>query len=131
VLVWKNVALVATLGTALSTLLLQTGKTPKIVVHTMAGSVVRGNAQNSQHFKTWSLLAMWYKQVTARCAMIGGSLLSEKVLYVAIRLGIKDFRACNGWIMFSNSGTLLCTKPYCGCAALWAFHHWRYAEVNS
>ena len=62
---------------------------------------------------------MWYKQVTARCAMICGSLLREKVLCVAKGLGIKDFRACNGWIsVFKQWHTVVYKTISCVCGTV-------------
>jgi hypothetical protein len=45
-------------------------------------------------------------------AVISGSFLKKKALCIATRLGVKDFRAPNGWSVVSINNTPLCTKPY-------------------
>jgi hypothetical protein len=45
-----------------------------------------------------SLLAMWFKQARGSNAAISGTLLREKALHIATRLGIEDLKASNGWI---------------------------------
>jgi hypothetical protein len=44
------------------------------------------------------LLPAWFKQAKGSSAVISGSLLREKALHIATRLGIEDFKASNGWI---------------------------------
>jgi hypothetical protein len=43
-------------------------------------------------------LATWFKQARGSNAEISGTLLREKVVHIATRLGIEDFKASNGWI---------------------------------
>jgi hypothetical protein len=45
-----------------------------------------------------SLLAMWFKEARGSNAVINGTLLRERALHIATRLGIEDFKASNGWI---------------------------------
>jgi hypothetical protein len=45
-----------------------------------------------------SLLAAWFKQARGSNAVISGTLLKEKALHIATRLGIEDFKASNDWI---------------------------------
>jgi hypothetical protein len=45
-----------------------------------------------------SLLDAWFKQARGSNAVISGSLLREKALHIATRLGIEDFTASTGWI---------------------------------
>jgi hypothetical protein len=42
-------------------------------------------------------LAAW-KQARGSNVVISGTLLREKALHIATRLGIEDFKASNGWI---------------------------------
>jgi hypothetical protein len=44
------------------------------------------------------LLAAWFKQARGSNAVISGTLLRERALDTATRLGIEDFKASNGWI---------------------------------
>jgi hypothetical protein len=44
------------------------------------------------------LLVAWFKQAGGNNAAISGSLLREKALYIATRLGTEDFKASNGRI---------------------------------
>jgi hypothetical protein len=43
-------------------------------------------------------LVAWFKQARGSNPVITGTLLREKALHIATRLGIEDFKACNGWI---------------------------------
>jgi hypothetical protein len=45
-----------------------------------------------------SLLPVWFKQARGSNAVIRGTLLREKALHIATRLGIEDLKASNGWI---------------------------------
>jgi hypothetical protein len=45
-----------------------------------------------------SLLAAWFKRARSSNAVISGTLLREKALHIATRLGIEDLKASNGWI---------------------------------
>jgi hypothetical protein len=43
------------------------------------------------------LLVSWFEQATGSNAVISGSLLREKALHIATRLGTENFKAYNGW----------------------------------
>jgi hypothetical protein len=43
-------------------------------------------------------LTAWFKQARGSNAITSGTLLREKALHIATRLGIEDFKASNGWI---------------------------------
>jgi hypothetical protein len=43
-----------------------------------------------------SLFATWFNQARGSTAVICGILLREKVLYIATKLGVEDFKASKG-----------------------------------
>jgi hypothetical protein len=43
-------------------------------------------------------LAAWFKQARGSNAVTSGTLLREKALHIATRLGIEFFKASDGWI---------------------------------
>jgi hypothetical protein len=57
----------------------------------------RKNLKQSAFQEQESLLATWFKQARASIAIISDTLLREKTLHIATRLGF-DFKASNGWI---------------------------------
>jgi hypothetical protein len=45
-----------------------------------------------------NLLALWFKQAQQSYVVVSDTLLTEKTLHFAIRSGIEDLEASNGWI---------------------------------
>jgi hypothetical protein len=100
-----HVALAARLGIAPSTLntIVKSRKdTEKRYTQCGRFSDQRKNLKQSPFEELESLLAAWFKQATGSNAVISGTLLREKALHIATRLGIEDFTASNGWINSFN-----------------------------
>jgi hypothetical protein len=96
-----RVALAARLGTAPSTLnttVKSRKDTKKCYAQCGRFSGQRKSLKQSPFEELEGLLATWFKQARGSNAVITGTLLREKVLHIATRLGIEDFKASNGWI---------------------------------
>jgi hypothetical protein len=52
-----------------------------------------------------NLLAVWFKQARCSTAVISDTLLKEKALHIATRLGIEDFKTSNGLIQGFQAAT--------------------------
>jgi hypothetical protein len=100
-LIRKHVALAARLGIAPSTLntIVKIRKdTEKCYTQCGRFSGQRKSLKQSPFEELESLLTAWFKQARGSNAVISGTLLTEKALHIATRLGIEDFKASNGWI---------------------------------
>jgi hypothetical protein len=94
-------ALAARLGTApstLNTIVKSRLDTEKCYAQCGRFSGQRMSLKQSPFEELESLLAAWFKQARGSNVVISGSLLKEKALHIATRLGIEDFKASNGWI---------------------------------
>jgi hypothetical protein len=110
-----HVALAARLGIASSTLntIVKSRKdTEKCCAQCGRFSGQRKSLKQSPFEELESLLAAWFKQGRGSSAVISCTLLREKALHIATRLGIEDFKASNGWISGFKQRTVLCTKLY-------------------
>jgi hypothetical protein len=95
------VALAARLGIAPSTLntIVKSRKdTEKCYTKCGRFSGQRKSLKQSPFEELESLLAASVKQARGSNAVISGTLLREKALHTATRLGIEDIKASNGWI---------------------------------
>jgi hypothetical protein len=96
-----SVALAARLGIAPSTLntIVKSRKdNEKCYVQCGRFSGQRKSLKQSPFEELESLLATWFKQARGSNAVISVTLLREKDLHIATRLGIENFKASNGWI---------------------------------
>jgi hypothetical protein len=97
----KSVALAARLGIApstLNTIVYSRKDTEKCYAQCGRLSGQRKSLKQSPFEELETLLAAWFKQARGSNAVISGTLLRERALLIATRLGIEDFKASNGWI---------------------------------
>jgi hypothetical protein len=79
--------------------LLKTGKTPKSInAKCDTFSCQKKSLKQSTFQELESLLATWLTQARGSNAVISATLLREKAVYTARRLGIEDFKASNDYI---------------------------------
>jgi hypothetical protein len=76
------------------------------------------------------LLAVWVKQARGSSAIIGGTLLREKALHIATKLGTEDVKVSKGWIDGFKQQQLH-IKLYWESAKVWTFQQWENGESNS
>jgi hypothetical protein len=96
-----RVALAARLGTApssLNTIVKNRKDTEKCYIQCGRFSGQRKSLKQSPFEELGSLLAAWFKQARGSNAVISGTLLREKALHIATKLGIEDFKASNAGI---------------------------------
>jgi hypothetical protein len=111
------VALAARLGvvpSTLNTIVKSRKDTEKCYSQCGMFSGQRKSLKQSPFEELESLLAMWFKQARGSNAVISGTLLREKALHIASRLGIEDFRASNGWISGFKQGHSVVYKTVSG-----------------
>jgi hypothetical protein len=96
-----HVALAARLGfvpSALNTIVESRKDTEKCYARCGRFSGQRKSLKQSPFEELENLMAVWFKQARGSSAVINGTLLTEKALHIAIRLGIDNFKASNCWI---------------------------------
>jgi hypothetical protein len=100
-LIRKRVALAARLGIApssLNTIVKSRKDTEKSYTQCGRFSGQRKSLKQSPFEELESLLAAWFKQARGSNAVTSGTLLRERALHIATRLGIEDLKASNVWI---------------------------------
>lgn len=79
----------------------------------------RKTARESKFKELEDVLFKWYQQMRASNVPLDGSLVKEKAKQIALRLGIEDFAASNGWISrFKDRHGLVYKKISGECAAV-------------
>jgi hypothetical protein len=94
--------------------LFKAGKTEKCYAQRGRFSGQRKSLKQSPFEELESLLATWFKQARGSNAVISGTLLRERALHIATRLGIEDFKASNGWIQLFQAATQCCVQNCIG-----------------
>ncbi|KAL1453534.1 hypothetical protein MTO96_043753 [Rhipicephalus appendiculatus] len=95
---WKRVDIAKDLGLPLSTLNSIVSKRAEIEGNAALFGPKAKQARGAKYGNLDDALLTWFKQACAAGINFDGSILREKAMEIADRLGITDFAASNGWI---------------------------------
>ncbi|KAH7972197.1 hypothetical protein HPB52_009041 [Rhipicephalus sanguineus] len=114
---WKTVCIAKELGLTPSTLNSIVAKRIEIEENARTFDVKCKQARSSEHVQLDKAVFEWFKQARAAGVNFNGTILREKALEIADKLGIDGFCASNGWIDRFKNRHGLCYRTVNGEAA--------------